>query len=83
MPIFEYECVSCGQIDEVLMLDGWKKFREWEKRYPRICGECGGMMISIISQFSIMGKTAYTRQRSKTEASILKNIDKSKKIYGG
>ena len=42
MPLFEYKCERCGKVDEFLMSG---------KNIPESCecGECGGMMVRMIS----------------------------------
>jgi putative FmdB family regulatory protein len=60
MPIYEYECLSCGKLDEVL-----QKFSDPPKTS---CDHCNGKLQKLISQssFHLKGTGWYVTDYSKT-----------------
>ena len=78
MPIYEYECQSCGEITEK-----WQKFSDSPLA---TCSECGGELNKLISQsaFHLKGSgwyvTDYCNKNTKKNLdSPKKNIKDSKK----
>jgi putative FmdB family regulatory protein len=59
MPIYEYKCVSCGQVDEHLM-----RFSDPD---PTECTKCGSSVQKIVSQtsFSLKGEGWYVTDYKK------------------
>lgn len=66
MPIYEYECTSCGQHEEVI-----QKFSD---KPLTTCSQCSGKLQKLISQsaFHLKGSgwyvTDYANSKKKTEA---------------
>ena len=66
MPIYEYECTSCGQHEEVI-----QKFSD---KPLTTCSKCSGKLQKLISQsaFHLKGSgwyvTDYANSKKKTEA---------------
>ena len=66
MPIYEYECETCGTIEEVL-----QKFSD---RPLKKCRHCSGMVHKLVSQssFHLKGSgwyvTDYAGKKAKTDA---------------
>ncbi|AEH23553.1 regulatory protein, FmdB family [Thermodesulfobacterium geofontis OPF15] len=76
MPIYEYECKSCGKHFEV-----WQKITD---EPLKVCKECGGELIKLISESSFILKgtgwyvTDYARKEKEKKRKRKKN--KKKKI---
>ena len=67
MPIYEYECESCGRVEEI--------FQKISDRPLQKCGHCSGRLHKLISQssFHLKGTGWYVtdyanKHRKKTEA---------------
>ena len=66
MPIFEYRCTKCGEVEEHLVLNRDKS--------PVKCCACGGKLKQLISQssFQLLGdgwyKTSYQGNKNKNKS---------------
>ncbi|MDD5092096.1 MAG: zinc ribbon domain-containing protein [Candidatus Wallbacteria bacterium] len=48
MPIYEYQCVSCGRVEELLL--------SMNEKYTGVCPDCGGSMERKVSNISFILK---------------------------
>ena len=75
MPIYEYECSKCGQIEEI--------FQKFSDKPLVKCQDCGGKLNKLISQssFHLKGTGWYVTDyanKSKTNTRVAKKPDKAK-----
>jgi putative FmdB family regulatory protein len=79
MPIYEYECTQCGQVEEI--------FQKFSDKPPTRCNKCSGKLHKLISQssFHLKGTGWYATDyahSSGSSSAVPKKTDEIKTANG-